>query len=671
MRVPRATWTALAVVALLGLTLWLAGDAQAIGGDVRVEPGERNVIQGNSVPIEVFFGTGDEEETVRVTCDDCSNAWTRTVRYDQSKANCGLRNATRICVVSFPEGFRTDDEARNTATSTGEPSRRSIYRVTLDSSVEEDASSFQVWLATANTCREHEAWRNDVIMVSSSGHPRGETITFRVTDVGRREVVLEETRVSVGQHVPYRFLWEIPLDYPLGSDGIQQIRVEVTSDTKSESEVFPLRPGSPTAFLTQDPGKGDQPSVNFERTEDVRYWFRLLYLSAPVDCQDVSPFRRVIPVLEDDLVEDSLVARVDRMDTVAGVRETEIESVDFLRAQYVDPLREFWINWTIPKDAQATRNGTAGYPGSPEYRIFIPEQQLTDGNVIRVVNSSIFRVHPHRILPVVEEMPEEVERLEAARVTFNVTYADGTPVTPEDLDAPLEAELKPVGDDPPIDVFELNHQENGLWNASFQVPFDYEPLGEYRWILKPNEDTHGERDKHNRITETASPIFEIVGAKPLIDFHTFVGEEEVNGTERTKTVHVTLTAEYKNGLPLTSENVDPGLGGVVLNVKKTNRFGRILDIDSLVMTDADNDGTWVRTFRIGRTESEAPVGTWELEVIAGDDRDPTNRNETRFDFPVRPAHIVVAPATEPPQLVDGGDVAFGARLSYPDGTLFT
>lgn len=679
MRVGSGGVLALAVaLATIGGLLLIADTAQAVGEDVEVIDDFRDVLQGASTRMQVTFGSGDTQETVMVDCRqaNCGGPFTRTIEFDANKDNCDRFGDTnrRFCIISFPEGF-TDPQGTSAAVL-GEPSRRQAYDVRVESGVGDDPTdSFQAWLTTASVCRSQEAWRHDILRISSTGHPSGQQVQVRVIDRDRGVTVVDQTRVSSGPGAPITVTWEIPLDYPLGADDSQTIRIEVEADGVTDAETVPLLPGSPVVdpvVELRPTERGQDPDPDFMRTETVRYYFRMFYFSAPVDCPHMSHLRKVTPVDGSVVPDDTLRVRVEQVDTATSIEQERSETVAHPRSVYVGPLQQFWINHTIDKDAEATRGGT-GQPDNPLYKITVDDQVLLDGNRIREFASPFYRVHPYVIEPRIERLPGEVERLERADVSFNLTYADGSPFTPNDTDDRIQAELRQVGAGEPKEVNELEYTGDGLWNTTKPINMTFEPLGEYRWILRAAEDRYGDTNHHNEIPRTPTQIFDIVVARPLLDLKTFVGSEEVNGTERTQTVHVTLHAEYKDGRPLTSDNVDPSLGGVMLNVKKTNQFGRVLEVDSLLMTDADEDGGWVRTFRVPKTASGAPVGTWDLEAIAGDDRDPSNKNVTAFPFEVEPAKINVRPVVPPPDLLDGDqeDLRYVTRLTYPDGSLFT
>lgn len=663
-------------IAALGALLFVADTAQAVGEEVRIMPGFSDVLEGSSSEIEVVFGSGETEETVTVDCrqSDCGGPFTRTVAFDSNNDDCGRKANTnkRYCRISFPEGF-TDPEGLDAA-ALGQPSRRQAYDVTVDGDVGEDpTATFRAWMTTANVCRGGEAWRHDILRISSTGHNAGVQVHIRVIDRDRGITVVDETRISSGPGIPVTETWEIPLDYPLGGDNSQTLRVEVEADGETDAETFPLLPGSPypvPVIELHPTPRGEDPDPDFQRTETVRYYFRLFYYAAPSGCKHMSPQAKVTPVEGSVVPDGTLRVRVEQIDTATSIQEERSETVAHPRSIYVGPLRQFWINHTIAKDATATRGGT-GQPDNPLYKITVDDQTLLDGNKIREFSSPFYKVHPYVVEPRIELLPREVERLETANLSLNLTYADGSPVTPNDTEGDLQVELRQVGADDFKDKKTLDYTGDGLWNTSKPINLTFGPLGEYRWILLAAEDKHGDTNHRNEIPRTPTPIFDIAVARPVLDLKTFVGSEEVNGTERTRTVHVTLHAEYKDGRPLTSENVDPSLGGVMLNVKKANRFGRILDVDSLLMTDADGEGGWVRTFRIPKTDDGAPVGTWQLEIEAGDDRDPSNKNITSFPFEVRPARINVRPVVPPPDLVDGDELRYVTRLTYPDGSLFT
>lgn len=641
----------------------------SLGQSVTVAANSRNVVKGESVAMDVAFGPAGTEQVVTVTCEGCT-IWEARIRWSEDKQNCLTNNVgNRFCRISFPEQFREQGTGARPEDA-GEPSRRATYHVSINEGARRaERDEFNAWLSSTYTCRDQIATRSDIILISTSGHPAGEAFTLTLKDLDNNRVLLERSQNSAGRHIAYHYLYEVPLDYDLGGNQWNRMEVRVESASRDEVEPFTLHPAFPLILRYANPGEGGQP-VHFERTTDVRYHFSLVFGAAPEDCRQVSWQRRIIPVTEDMLQLDHLRGRVRQIETVQGVQNVVTEGNE-IRAHFAETGVRFMLNYTIPRDAKATReSAVAGQPGSPEYLIHVPRQLLEGGNYVREFNSSFYRVRPVVITPAIEVFERDVERLEQAEIVFNITYKDGSPLTETDLSSPLEVEFRDADEGTVREVYMAEEVEPGLWRVAFDVPWEWEDLGEYTWHLRENRDRHGDPDMKNTIAERTSDPFKIVGARPLIDLKTFVGEDETNVTERTRTVHVTLTARYKNGIPLTTENVDPSLGGVVLNVKKKNAQGRILDVDSMVMTDADGAGAWVRTFRIGRSADEAPTGDWDLEIVARNNRDPVDENVTSFPLEVVPARISVTPVREPADLIQGGEINYDVRLTYPDGSLF-
>lgn len=668
---------AVGLIAFGGLLLLVSDDAAAVGEQVEITPGNRSVLEGRSSTIRVFFSPGDQTETVHVTCEDdvfpepsdeCP-IWTTEVRYNPNRDDCAPEEGRRVCDVDFPGVFGPNQEGGPSPTNVGEPSRLGTYLVSVeDEGQQQDQDTFEVHLSTAFTCRNGLHRRGEQMLITSSGHEQGDTIELEVVDLERGRTLVEETRQSAGRFVAYDFLWHPPLDYDLGSDAERRIEVRIDSPTKSEQQTLRLERGVAFPIHLLAPGFRDQ-DLDYNRTESALWAVRYVFPGRAPGCNEV-PFADPTPVGPDRLRTDQLRANVYKIESVPGLDQQTRNFTDATFARFIPSANAFLFNYTIPKDAEASRNNSGEF--NPVYDLQIPRTTLDDENALRETNTSDFRVHPYTIVPEFLELQEEVERLETAEVLVNLTYADGSGFTPNDTNEPVEIEFGPVDGQPRFNVT-LEHQRGGRWNASVELGFEYEPLGDYVWRVEETHDDHGQRPgRNNEIVEKVSDIVEVVGARPLLDLDTFVGDEEVNGTERTRTVHATLHAEYKNGLQLTAENVDPSLGGVQLRVKKTNEFGRVLSVDSLVMTPADDAGNWVRSFRVGRTESSAPIGEWELEVVARDNSDPPNENVTGFPFDVRPAQLQVSPLREPPALIDDEEqLEYRIRLTYPDGTLLT
>ncbi len=672
----------------------ISGEASAIGAQVDISDENSTVLQGHSFTMQVTFGINEDTQDVHVTCSNVppweGNAqcpvWTTTVEFQPESDACYFENNRRVCDLDFPTaGF----EAQNrdfTAAQAGEPSQSGTWTVGVESERSdgdtskdaENQDTFEVFTSTAHTCYDGYHRRGENMAVATSGHPAGSSFSIEVMDLEQEDVVFQASRTSSGEHFTYTFSWRPPLDYPLVDDS-SQFEVRVDRDGDTETETFTLRPGMARGVNLFGPDLFGQPD-EFERTQSVLYEIGYVFPPRPPDCT-VPPGGPFIPVTADqvrepvqgevykvtDLLNDDTREVIEEIPVVAFEEQREV--VETPDGTFLEDWTRVAFNWTIPRDTEATRqNGS----GNPEYEIHLPQTELTDGNLLEDSTSSLFDVIPYTLEPDFIEIQEDVERLETAEVVVNLTYADGSPFTQNDTSAdPIEVEFGPADEE--LYVLEMEHLEDGRWNASVELDFEHEPLGDYTWRVREADDRHGRQGQENTISRTVSPIVEIVGARPLIDFKTFVADEEVNGTERSRTVHVSLNAEFKNGVPLTQENVDPSLGGVQLNIKKNNEFGRTLDVDSHIMTPASDDGDWVRSFHISKSATDAPIGTWELEVVARDDKDPPNENVTGFDFPVEPAQIQISPRETPPSLVDEDveNVHYRFELTYPDGTHVT
>lgn len=671
MRLPvRGLLAVCAAVALLSVLSVGAEDAAAVGETVRMVEGYEDVLQGRTAVFNVTFGqegtaTGDEEE-VRVSCSVCPT-WQKTVEWRERSRKCGSVTGQKYCLVEFPDDFRSSDPD---PVSIGEPAHHGTYTVRLGPRGSLDETTFDAEITTAMTCRDGIYRRGETLVVTTSGVKGGQQINVEIVDEIRHKAVFETTRTSAGVGRVNDIPWRVPLDYPIGSDEVQPfvVRIEYpgpNSNKDDEIQEFSLRPGiaRPDPRLNIAPGISPQ-GTDYNRTDTVFLGIRYAFFPRPPGCEDeiaASPPHFVGP---NDLRSDQLSARVNRITN--GTVAQDVETVDRSFARFFGSDAAFLFNYTIPRDEEVTRNQTTG----PYYELFVNQTELKDDNEIAQVDTVDYRVHPYDIIPEFALVQDEVERLESARLEVNLTYGDGSPFTPDDTNEPVNVTFEKLDGSKAIDR-NLEYQGNGTWATSIKLGFEYEPLGQYRWRVHGTQDDHGGRTTHNRIQEAVSDVVDVVGAKPVIDFRTVVGDEDVNGTERTRNVHVVLHAEYKNGVPLTPDNVDPALGGVVLDVRKKNQFGRTVDVDSLTLTAANDEGDWVRTFRIGRSESAAPAGTWELQVTARDDNDPANENVTAFDFEVRPASIAVSPIKSPRQIVDDGNLEYRFRLTYPDGTLFT
>jgi hypothetical protein len=356
---------------------------------------------------------------------------------------------------------------------------------------------------------------------------------------------------------------------------------------------------------------------------------------------------------------DVLVRRLNDQPTTRPTETVDTTSTEFTQ-------NTFLVNYTIDKDERATDQNES----DPVYDIKYERSQLDDGSFIGSYDTNDFEVVPHEIEPEYAVLQDEAERLETAELVLNLTYADGTPFTPDDADDPLEIAFGLEGEEPEY-TFEANYRGDGVWNVSHPLDFEYEPLGAYTWRIQETQDTNGGPGEANRVPATVTPVVDVVSARPRLNMTTIVDDEIVNGTQRTDRVHVRVEAAFQNGVPLTDDNVDPSNGGLLLQVNKRNEFGRVVDEERIVMAHTGDPGTWVESFRIGREPSTAPVGEWGLRVEARDDRTPANENVTSFPFQVEPAELSVQGTESPPPLVNGSTVSYRFRLNYPDGSLVT
>lgn len=667
---------AVGLLALLALVA-LSGGAGAQAGGVEVEEQNKSVVEGSTVGLDVILPVGDEPQEVRVSCTESLDrstsscpVWSTTVNEDDG--SCRSEGQSTVCTVEFPADFPAAPSQDSPPEELGEPARAGTWTVGAGPTGTEDRDTFEAHLTTGSTCYDGFYRRGETLLIGTSGHEAGADITARITDLDRGEVVFEETRTDTnGPQVVYDFVWRPSLDYPLGSDDANAIEIKVTSDGKQdETEQITLRPGMARATIQRGPGTAPV-DTQYDRTQTVEFHVEYEFPRRPSDCLRVAVPPSSTGITEDQ-IEGPVRANVNQVTETGDTEDRSFE--DSADGELIAGADRIVYEYVIPRDTEATDPGDATGPPNPTYELRIPETELTDGNLLGEVNSTRYEVDPYIIEPEFIELQEDVERLEAAEVVVNLTYADGSAFEPEDASSQMRIAWGPEDeDDGEVNEMELEHQVDGRWNASVPLDFDYEPLGDYTWRVQENEDTHGEADSRNQIARGVSDVVEVVGARPVIDMETFVAGEAVNGTERTRTVHVTLNAEYKNGVPLTEDNVDPQAGGIELNIHKRNEFGRVVATDNLVMTPVNDQGDWVRSFRIERTPSQAPVGDWDLEIVASDDNDPPNVNETRFDFEVRPAQLEVSPRVQPPALVDDDteDVEYVFRITYPDGTLLT
>lgn len=670
----------------LAAILALSGGANAVGGQVDVSDENGTVLPGHSAIIQVTFGVNQPDEDIEVTCSGPSfqhtsscPLWKATVEFNPNRASCYFEGNQRVCDVDFPnQGFQTSGSSQ-TADDAGEPSRPGTYHVGVrdDQNAIEDRDTFTVALSTARTCYDGFHRRGENMAVATSGHPAGTPLHVQIVDQTAQQVVFESERTSIGERFSYTFPWRPPLDYPLGRGDSSSFQVRLETGDGIRTEEFELVPGKARSIDLFGPGIGGYPQA-FDRTETVIYEIGYVFPPRPPDCT-TPPGGPFIPVSGDN-VQEPLQGEVYKVtDTTFGQNTELVDEIPLTAFEERRDLKEtpdgrFLDGWTrvqfdyvIPRDTEATQSS-----GNPQYEIHLPETPLSDGNLLAPASSSLFEAHPYTITPDFIEIQEEVERLETAEVVVNLTYDDGSPFTMNDTGTdPIEIEFGPADDE--LYVFELNHLTDGRWNASVDLDFEHEPLDEYTWRVRHAEDRHGRADARNQIERTVSPIVHVVSARPIIDLETYVDGAQVNQTQRSETVFVSLNAAFKNGVPLTDENIDPSLSGIQLNVKKTNQFGRIIDVDTHVMTPASDQGDWVRSFRLGKSAEEAPAGDWDLEIVARDDQDPPNENATSFPFTVEPADVQISPREIPPPLVDENvdTVHYRFQLNYPDRTHVT
>jgi len=664
---------------VLVATLTLATPASAAGEDLTIPEEFRDVVEGDSVPINVTFGTlsddEDDEADIRVTCDGCPT-WIRTVTFDEEKANCETTDAfvdtedgqakrsEAVCRISFPEGFRDEDGGPRPA-EIGEPARTTTYDVRMGVAGEEARTTFQAHLSSASTCRPLPGetktgvgQRTDVLLLSTSGHPQGEEVTLTIRSANTD--LFERTFQSAGESIAYHFRWQVPLDLPIEGDG-REATLIVDAASGGETETIALRPAVAQASPFLQPGRFNQ-SVEYNRTQEVNVQTGFDFFAAPQDCKDVAWNRDIQPVREDQVGDDPPRVLVRRLSEAPG--SPPVETVDTADTVFRASDDFFLVNYTIPRDADATE----AEEEDPVYDVKFEETELADGNYIGEWNSTDYEVYPYEIEPEFAVLQEEVERLETASLVMNLTYADGSPFTPADADGDLEVAFGLEGEDPEFQQV-ANHRGDGVWNVSFDLGFDYEPLGEYTWRISELRDNNGPRGERNRVPETVTDVVDVVSARPRLNVTTIVDDTRVESVERTQRVQVRVDARFQNGQPLTEENIDPAIGGIGLDVDKRNEFGRVVDQDSYVMKHAGDPGTWIESFRIGRSPSSAPVGTWDLSFEARDDRTPANENVTSVPFRVNPANVTVADQKAPPQLVNSSQVSYEFRLNYPDGSL--
>jgi hypothetical protein len=650
----------------LACLVLVAGPADAASGQLSIPEDSQDVIQGDSVLINVTFGANDPEEDVSVHCNVGCPVWERTVVFDEEKANCEITDAyvegsdaqesRRVCQISFPEGFHNTDGGPPAADA-GEPSRAATYDVRLADDEDEAYASFDAHLSTASTCRPLSdtqtrtgaAQRTDVVKLSSSGHADGERVTLQVRD--GQQIFFERTFTSEGPSIAYHFRWSVPRDLPI--EGNQRgAQIVVDSGSSSDREEIAIRPGVAQPLVVRQPGLFNDPT-EFNRTEEVKVWTGYRFLAAPPDCTDVPPDRSIQPVTSEQVDGSPPSVQIRRISEGPGPRT--VETVDTQRTVFAPQNNLFLVNYTIPKDERATDEDNQ----DPVYDVRFERTQLADGNYIAAYNSRNYEVYPYTIQPEFTVLQDEVERLETAQLVMNLTYADGSPFTPNDTSEQLEVSFGQEGEGPEY-TFEANHRRKGLWNVSKDLGFQYEPLGAYTWRVHEVTDAHGPPGEENRVGATVTDVVDVLSARPRLDVTTIVNDESVDGAERTQRVHVRVDARYQNGEPLTEDNVDPSMGGIGLNVDKRNEFGRIVDQERYVMTHAGDPGTWIESFRIGRTPSAAPAGSWDLEFEARDDQAPPNENitSTPASLPVRQTR---RPAVWPPRGCCASSPAVGRR----------
>jgi hypothetical protein len=655
---------------MLGL-LVLATPTQATDDRITVPPDDRHVLQGEDVVLNVTFLPSQGNETITVECElSACTEWERNVEYDPDKSNCSF-TAPRWCHFTFPKGFEPTDGAGESASEVGEPSFASTYEAGLSGvSGEEFEAEFDAHLSTADSCRDSVVRRGETLRITTTGRPDGETFDVFVKDDGKE--LYKTTKTSAGKDVPYTFYWSVPLDLPLADDESREVEVQISSPSgTSEREQIAIKPGVATPTPVAFPSSEDQSffergilgqDLEFNRTESLKVWLKYTFLAGPRNCENLSIDRPAFTstVKSANVQGERLDADIRRHQNVSD-SDNSTEIVDGAEAPFAPGAQLFTFNYTIPRDERVTEESS----NSPEYDLKVERQKLGDGNYVGNYNSSDHRVFPLTIEPEFEVLQDEVERLETAELVMNLTYADGSPFKPQDTSEDLNVEFAQPGD-PPIETLRATYRGNGLWNVSKSLSFEHEPLGQYEWRVQGVEDDYGQTP--NTVEDKITPLFDVVSARPFLNLTTLVGDTPSSSAQRTEKVHVNLQTQFRDGTPLSPENVDEEIGAIQLDVIKRNDFGRVVDQDRMLMESINDEGSWVRTFRIGNEPSQAPTGTWDLEITAKDNRTPANINVSSFPLDVKAANITVSDVAAPPPLVDTDQLTYTFRLTYADGT---
>lgn len=354
-----------------------------------------------------------------------------------------------------------------------------------------------------------------------------------------------------------------------------------------------------------------------------------------------------------------------------------------------EPARFVWITqWTVPKDI-AIESGA-------QYRLRLAEQRDLYGNLIRSDTLLNFTLEAAEILPFLVDPVSQLERTREGVFRLAVLYHNGTPFEPSDAiegqtsplrgcfvrvpqpapppAPPVSAEVPTCSSRPNPEIVSGTYYE-GAWNFTKKYPRTYENLEGHRFIL-----VNGTQDRWgNQIWSTASDAFNVVPARPEVEFSTVMRGVETEVLERGSRVFVSATITYHDGSPYNHNvRVDPnssaaqhlqgtlvrrgpGVGG--------DPYGPIASEENFTLTETDSTaGRWTATLDLTDDDTFTPVGiwTWRFDVVDNVSGTP-NRNVTSFEREVVSSVIQLCPTYQPSRSVPTGTtLTFRFRLFYSD-----
>lgn len=655
---PQVAGVTAALFAVLAL-LALSGQAQGLGESIETAPA--HVWEGEPFHANVTVASLTEPASVqvKVTCPSCGSGWTTPPLSKWRQSAPSQWKAT----VDFPGPLF------------GGAQQQPLWAQNYTVSIAGTGASSNV------TVHLHDGWlkpqgylATEAVQFRVAGVPPGQTASIAISKWARNGATVSVANLSVlGLSGVAQYDWRIPKEHAADMTcpawgKCRNYTAVVTVGSRLERVQWSALPAQLDVDVAYLLGAGHeredlllpvgQGLLSFNRTETITLAVDVKYLNGARMGQS----DRSVP--GNATLNGTLKVQLERV-TVATTPDgaQTVTGIDKIQTLWLRYTSKGWRGtWTVPWNLTASAEGAE----NPQYRLRVPGQEDRWGNVIPDTNATSFRVKPLHITPVLVGIPaQQVERLTNASAVLNIRYEDGTPWVNGTNTSAMAAWLVDE-DGEELRKVPLRYLRNGTWVVSFQPALRFEPLGYFKLRLQDSTDDAG-----NQVLETDTEFFEVVPARPRVEFVTRVGGEarnETQGFARGEQVRVHATIRYADGAPFNASRLPEGKEELELNITKVDASGGEHGYELLALRPTDDEGHWSTLYPIEALDQENPLGPWRWNIAVEDGEEPANVNLTTFTRWVRGAGIEVELRKPPEPIVRaGGEVTLRFSTQYPGG----